>query len=74
MTLEPRPRDQRRRDTEQRLTADTDLWLASASADGVPYLVPLSFDWDGDALLVAMLIVSLPISRTSRRPSRVSSG
>jgi hypothetical protein len=50
---EPRPRDQRRRDTEQRLTSDIDLWLASASTDGTPYLVPLSFDWDGEALLVA---------------------
>ena len=28
-------------------------WVASASADGAPYLVPLSFDWDGEALLVA---------------------
>ena len=27
--------------------------MASASADGGPYLVPLSFDWDGEALLVA---------------------
>ena len=27
--------------------------MASASADGVPYLVPLSFDWDGEALLLA---------------------
>ena len=26
--------------------------MASASADGAPYLVPLSFDWDGEALLV----------------------
>jgi nitroimidazol reductase NimA-like FMN-containing flavoprotein (pyridoxamine 5'-phosphate oxidase superfamily) len=26
--------------------------VASASADGEPYLVPLSFDWDGEALLV----------------------
>jgi hypothetical protein len=49
----PRPRAQRRRDTEHRLTHDTDVWVASASADGAPYLVPLSFDWDGDALLVA---------------------
>jgi hypothetical protein len=29
------------------------VWVASASADGVPYLVPLSFDWDGEALPVA---------------------
>jgi hypothetical protein len=27
--------------------------MASASADGTPYLVPLSFDWDGEALLMA---------------------
>jgi hypothetical protein len=44
---------QRRRDTEHRLTHDVDVWVASASADGGPYLVPLSFDWDGEALLLA---------------------
>ena len=27
--------------------------MATASADGRPSLVPLSFDWDGEALLVA---------------------
>jgi hypothetical protein len=27
--------------------------VGSASADGAPYLVPLSFDWDGEALLMA---------------------
>jgi Pyridoxamine 5'-phosphate oxidase len=49
----PRSRPARRRDTEYRLNHDVDLWVASASADGAPYLVPLSFDWDGAALLVA---------------------
>ena len=49
----PRSRTQRRRDTEQRLTHEVDIWVASASEDGAPYLVPLSFDWDGDALLMA---------------------
>jgi hypothetical protein len=49
----PRSRAQRRRDTEHRLTHDIDGWVASASADGMPYLVPLSFDWDGEALLMA---------------------
>jgi hypothetical protein len=53
MGAEPRSRTQRRSDTEHRLTHDTDLWVASASSDGAPYLVPLSFDWDGEALLVA---------------------
>ena len=50
---DPRSRAERRRDTEHRLTHDIDVWVASASADGAPYLVPLSFDWDGEALLVA---------------------
>jgi nitroimidazol reductase NimA-like FMN-containing flavoprotein (pyridoxamine 5'-phosphate oxidase superfamily) len=53
MSAGPRSRAQRRRDTEDRLARDIDVWVASASADGAPYLVPLSFDWDGEALLVA---------------------
>ena len=53
MSADPRSRAQRRRDTEHRLTHDIDVWVASASADGAPYLVPLSFDWEDEALLVA---------------------
>ena len=53
MSPDPRSRAQRRRDTEHRLAHDVDLWVASASAEGAPYLVPLSFDWDGEALLLA---------------------
>jgi hypothetical protein len=51
--MAPRPRDRRRRDTEHRLAKDVDLWVASASADGAPFLIPLSFDWDGETLLLA---------------------
>ena len=53
MSADPRSRVERRRDTERRLARDIDVWVASASADGAPYLVPLSFDWDGEALLMA---------------------
>ena len=53
MTADPRSPAKRRRDTEHRLNHDVDVWVASASPDGVPYLVPLSFDWDGGALLLA---------------------
>jgi hypothetical protein len=53
VNADPRSPAQRRRDTEDRLTHDDDVWVASASADGAPYLVPLSHDWDGEALLVA---------------------
>ncbi len=55
MSADPRSRARRRRDTEHRLSHDNDVWVASASADGAPYQVPLSFDWDGEALLVATL-------------------
>ncbi len=53
MSADPRSRAQGRRDTEHRLTHDQDVWVASASADGAPYLVPLSLDRDGEALLMA---------------------
>jgi hypothetical protein len=53
MTAAPRSRAQRRADAERRLAHDVDVWVASASPDGRPHLVPLSFDWDGEALLLA---------------------
>jgi hypothetical protein len=53
LTPPPRSRAERRRDTEHRLSHDVDVWVASASPDGAPYLVPLSFDWDGEALVFA---------------------
>ena len=39
-----------------------DVWVATASADGVPHLVPLSSDWDGHDLLVGTL-ASTPTAR-----------
>ena len=29
------------------------IFTRKSSADGAPYLVPLSYDWDGEALLMA---------------------
>jgi Pyridoxamine 5'-phosphate oxidase len=71
VTTAPRSRSERRRDTEHRLTHDTDVWVASASADGAPYLIPLSFDWEDGALLIATPADSptgrnLAASRTAR--------
>ncbi|MEV0664646.1 pyridoxamine 5'-phosphate oxidase family protein [Actinomadura luteofluorescens] len=71
MSAPPRSRAERRRDTEHRLAHDVDVWVASASPDGAPYLVPLSFDWDGEALLMATPADSptgrnLAASRTAR--------
>ncbi|MGK5559220.1 pyridoxamine 5'-phosphate oxidase family protein, partial [Actinomadura kijaniata] len=45
-------------DTEHRLAHDVDVWVASAAPDGAPYLVPLSFDWDGAALLLSTSVNS----------------
>jgi nitroimidazol reductase NimA-like FMN-containing flavoprotein (pyridoxamine 5'-phosphate oxidase superfamily) len=47
-----RSTEERRRDTLARLEHDVDLWMATADG-GTPYLVPLSFRWDGSTLLVA---------------------
>src|SRR3954469_19293861 len=55
MTPPPaRSAEQRKQDTFHRLEHDEDLWVATADADGgAPYLVPLSFLWDGETLLIA---------------------
>jgi pyridoxamine 5'-phosphate oxidase-like protein len=45
---------QRKQDALNRLEQDTDAWVATADGgSGTPYLVPLSFLWDGITLLVA---------------------
>ena len=51
---EARSREQRRKDTLHRLERDVDAWVATAEG-GVPYLVPLSFHWDGQALYLSTL-------------------
>ena len=55
MTTPPaRSTAERVRDTIARLEQDVDAWVATAHpGDGTPYLVPLSFLWDGQALLVS---------------------
>jgi hypothetical protein len=53
MPPEPRSREQRTADALHRLETDVDVWVATAATDGTPYLVPLSFDWDGRSLVVA---------------------
>jgi hypothetical protein len=49
--------------------------VASASPDGAPYLVPLSFDYDGEALLTATAADS-PTGRnlTATRTARLALG
>ncbi len=67
MTPPPaRPAKQRKLDTLNRLEHDEDVWVATASPEGgAPYLVPLSFLWDGATLLLSLIHIG-----TSRRPAR----
>ncbi|MEU0395983.1 pyridoxamine 5'-phosphate oxidase family protein [Streptomyces sp. NPDC006208] len=52
-TREPaRSRDQRKQDTLARLAEDHDAWVATASPDGEPTLMPLSFLWDRGTLVM----------------------
>lgn len=55
MTSPPvRRAEQRKKDTLHRLDHDVDAWVATAgTASGTPYLVPLSFLWNGSYLLFA---------------------
>ncbi|CAD5946906.1 protein of unknown function [Streptomyces sp. KY75] len=52
-THPPRSPEQRLRDTLDRLRDEVDAWVATASPDGTPCLVPLSFVWHGGTLLMA---------------------
>jgi nitroimidazol reductase NimA-like FMN-containing flavoprotein (pyridoxamine 5'-phosphate oxidase superfamily) len=69
-----RPAKQRKQDTLARLERDVDAWVASADpATGTPYLVPLSFLWDGETVLIATPAAS-PTSRNLRATGRVRLG
>lgn len=49
-----RTAEQRKKDVLNRLEHDVDAWVATAApATGAPHMVPLSFMWDGTALLLA---------------------
>ncbi|MEV0156539.1 pyridoxamine 5'-phosphate oxidase family protein [Micromonospora sp. NPDC050686] len=49
----PRGIAERLRDTRARLENDVDLWVATSGPRGGVHLVPLSYLWDGTALLVS---------------------
>jgi hypothetical protein len=74
MTPPPRPPRQRKQDALDRLERDVDAWVATADpAGGTPYLVPLSFLWDGEALLIATPAAS-PTGRNLQSTGRVRVG
>ncbi|WP_415947518.1 pyridoxamine 5'-phosphate oxidase family protein [Streptomyces sp. KLOTTS4A1] len=69
-----RSAEQRKKDTLKRLEHDVDLWVASADPQtGAPYLVPLSFAWDGTSLLFATKATS-PTGRSLAASGRARIG
>jgi len=74
MTPPARTAQQRKADTLRRLSSDVDTWVATADpATGTPYLVPLSFLWDGATMLISTP-ASSPTSRNLRATGRVRLG
>jgi hypothetical protein len=66
-----RTRAERLRDTRRRLEEDIDAWFSTAGPEGgSPYLVPLSFLWDGSTLLIATPATS-PTGRNLQSSGRV---
>lgn len=65
---------QRKQDTLARLDHDVDLWVATADGPtGTPYLVPLSFLWDGIDLLISTP-ASSPTGRNLQATGKVRLG
>jgi hypothetical protein len=74
MTPPARTPKQRKQDTLSRLQQDVDAWVATADAgSGGPYLVPLSFLWDGSTILIATP-ASSPTGRSLQATGRVRLG
>ena len=65
---------QRKADTVHRLENDVDGWVATADpGSGTPYLVPLSFLWDGTAILISTPSAS-PTARNLRATGKARLG
>ncbi|MEW1657344.1 MULTISPECIES: pyridoxamine 5'-phosphate oxidase family protein [unclassified Streptomyces] len=69
MTPLPPPRDagQRKRDALQRLESDEDAWISTATADGAPTLVPLSFVWHQEQLVMSTKGVNITVRNLAAR-------
>ena len=74
MTAPARTKAQRKLDTLHRLEDEIDAWVSTAASDGgTPYLVPLSFMWDGTTVLVATP-ASSPTGRNLKATGKVRLG
>jgi hypothetical protein len=69
MTDPARPLSVRKQDTLRRLEDDVDAWVATASPDGTPYLMPLSFLWNGETLLLSTAAGNPTARNLQRNPT-----
>ncbi len=51
-----------------RLEHEIDVWVATASAEGKPYLVPLSLGWDGVQVIAATPAAAVTARNLAARP------
>ena len=70
----PRSGQQRKADTIAKLEAlDADCWVATASPTGTGHLIPLSYAWDGQCIVLAAPADSVTL-RNIRSSERVRLG
>ncbi|MFE1340865.1 pyridoxamine 5'-phosphate oxidase family protein [Streptomyces sp. NPDC058733] len=69
ITDEPRDAARRKRDVPARLGRERDVWVASADADGIPYLVALWFARDGESFWLSTRAAN-PTGRALRHGRR----
>lgn len=70
ITASPRSPERRKRDLLSRLATEMDVWVATAGTDGLPFLVPLWFVWDGEDVWLATPPAT-PTGRNLRNDGRV---
>jgi Pyridoxamine 5'-phosphate oxidase len=74
MTESPRSQQRRKQDALVQLEQEVDAWIATADKEsGAPYLVPLSFLWDGVSFLISTTSTS-PTSRNLQATGKVRLG
>jgi hypothetical protein len=68
--IEPsRSPEQRKNDVLARLESESDIWVATADAEGLPCLVALWFRWDGESVWVCTRVTN-PTGRNLRDGGR----
>jgi hypothetical protein len=70
MTAPPRPLPVRKQDVLRRFEHDVDAWVSTASLDGTPYLMPLSFLWSDGTLLLSTSVTN-PTARNLQTNPRI---